>query len=128
MHLKQVGFFRELKHGSPDGPPLQKSIQRATPPDEDLIVQYLESGSVVAATGSLTNDVLDPSKKGVAPLEIATDGEWVWPLDLPYYVRTYHVQLPMEFIEHMRRRHWRPRSLTSSELEMVESDYLSQSI
>jgi hypothetical protein len=125
--LKPAGFFRELPHGSPDGPALRESVQRTPLPDENLLVRYLDSAAAIATTGSMVDDVLDPTKTDVALLEILTDGEWVWPHDLAYYVRQYHVPLPAEFVEHMRRHEWQPRAFTEAELEQVGDAYLAES-
>jgi hypothetical protein len=88
-------------------------------------VQYLNAAATLAATGSLVDDALDATKKAVAPLEIATDGMWVWPRDLAYYVGNYHVVLPSEFVEHMRICSWNPTCLSREDLMRVEEEYLT---
>lgn len=30
-----------------------------------------------------------------------TDGEWIWPTDLPHYIEMHGVALPPEFLEHV---------------------------
>lgn len=35
-----------------------------------------------------------------------TDGIWVWPGELPYYVKKYHIQLEPEFIKTMQKNEW----------------------
>jgi hypothetical protein len=126
VKLIRVGFFRELGHGSPGGPSLHECLQQVNP-NEAAIVQYLNTGATLAATGSMADDYLDKTKKAVAPLEIATDGRWVWPRDLAYYVREYHVRLPTEFVEHMRRSGWKSPEFTQEDLERLEADYLMSS-
>jgi hypothetical protein len=78
----------------------------------------------LAATGSVVDDALDVTKKAVAPLEIATDGIWVWPRDLSYYVGNYHLALPSEFVEHMRMCSWNPVSLSREDLIKIEEEFL----
>jgi hypothetical protein len=127
MGLIRVGFFRELRHGRPDGPSIDDCAERSGGRDEDAIVRYLNAGATLAATGSMVDDCLDNTRKGVAPLEIATDGRWVWPRDLAYYVGEYHVRLPQEFVEHMRAHDWTARAFTSEELEGLETEYVMSS-
>jgi len=98
MTLAQVGFFRELRHGHPNGPSLEEAVGKLHASDVGGILRYLENAPTLAATGSVVDDALSPDRTGVAKLEIATDGEWVWPRDLAYYVRQYDVGLPAEFI------------------------------
>ena len=65
--------------------------------------------------------------RAVARLETATDGRWVWPRDLAYYVDTYHIVLPSEFVEHMRRGSWNPPSLSREDLMRIEDELFIQS-
>jgi hypothetical protein len=116
MSLRRAGFFRELRHGDPDGPSLWEAALPSPAADQDDIVRYLDGGDTVAATGVLVDDVLDSSRTAVAPLELATDGAWVWPRDLAYYVRQYNVTLPEDFVSEMRRRAWQPPALSDEDL------------
>jgi hypothetical protein len=120
MGLREVGFYRELRHGHPNGPTLTDAVRSGSHPYEREMVRYLTAAATLAAAaGPLVDDVLDPTNEGVAPLEIATDGIWVWPRDLAYYLQTYHVELPGEFLAHMRQHNWTPPALTAAELEKV---------
>jgi hypothetical protein len=125
MGLIWVGFFRELPHGKPTGPSLREHLQESGHPDEAAIVHYLNAGTTLAATGSMVDDYLDDTKKGVAHLEIATDGSWVWPRDLAYYVGAYHVRLPPEFVEHMRSNGWKAPEFTQADMERLETEFLA---
>jgi hypothetical protein len=105
MKLKRVGFFRELRHGAPDGPQLRSLIADLPQPDEARIVDYLKSGVVLIATPAFVEDVLTPGQRIGSP-HILTDGVWAWPGDLAHYVENYHVRLPEEFLTDMRRNNW----------------------
>ena len=59
--------------------------------------------------------VLDPSKAKVTPSHVMTDGIWVWPYDLAYYVEAYHILLPEEFVAHVRSVGWIPRPVPDEE-------------
>src|SRR6266550_8203775 len=86
MGTKRVGFFRELKHGDPDGPVLAEAVRNEPGPDERDLVAYLRGATVLAGAPGLADDALDTSKTQVSPFHICTDGTWMWPLDLAYYV------------------------------------------
>lgn len=34
---------------------------------------------------------------------LMTDGEWVWSVDLVYYLSRYHIALPADFLDHVRK-------------------------
>ena len=124
MTLKSVGFYRELRHGDPDGPSLAAARDGLTGCDVETLAGYLNGAETLAATGSLTDDAPDPVRTGVARLEIATDREWVWPRDLAYYVRAYRVALPPEFIATVRERDGRPPRLSRDELARLAEEYV----
>lgn len=125
MPLSRAGFFRELRHGRPDGPSLRGSVEMQSPQEAEKIVSYLEGGKVLATTGSVVDDYLNASRQGIAKLEIVTDGVWVWPRDLAYYVREHRVKVPEDFVAHMRAQRWKPPELTPAELNKAEEDYLA---
>lgn len=104
MQANLMGFFRDLPHGFPEQPSITDSIQEAPLPFEDKIVSYLASGHPVVATAGVVYDILDKSdEKVICSLKLLSDGSWVWPSDLAYYVAKYHVRLPEEFLDHVQQ-------------------------
>ena len=112
----RVGFFVELRHGDHDGPSLRSAIRRDAQPDEDALGAYLDAGKILATTGRLVDDVLDPTRVGIAPLDIRTVGERVWPGDLAYYVRVHHAVLPTDLIDRARSLSFVPPRIDDAEL------------
>lgn len=123
--MEQLGFFRELPHGDPDGPSLLEA-ERRTRDDEAAIVRYLAESPVLAVSGSVVHDILDPQHPVAGRNAVRTDGSWIWPDDLAYYVATYHVDLPAEFIEHGTQAHWAVRTLSQAELEELEQEMFGE--
>ncbi len=128
MNISRAGFFRELAHGLPDGESLRDAVTagRSEPsgPQKEKLAEYLWGNTVLAATASMVDDVLDPSLKTVAPLEIVTDGAWVWPRDLAYYVEKYDAVVPLPFVLHIELRGWSEPYLTPDELSQIEQELL----
>lgn len=121
----RLGFFRELPHGDPEGPSLLEAGRR-TRDDEPAIVHYLAESPVLVISGSVVHDVLDPQHPVAGRNAIRTDGVWIWPDDLAYYVANYHIELPAEFIAHGTRNQWAVRQLTQAELEELEREMLGE--
>jgi hypothetical protein len=113
--LRPVGFFRELRHGLPDGPSLREAMRDESDPFEAPVIAYLRGAATLVTTGRMAQDVL-AHVSDIAPLATLTDGEWMWPADLAYYVETYHVRLPAEFLEHAAAHGWQAPKLTSHQL------------
>jgi hypothetical protein len=77
----------------------------------------LRAGATLAvASAPAVTDVLTKDSRPIAPLATLTDGVWVWPADLAYYIETYHVRLPDEFAEHAASNSWIPPKLTHADL------------
>ena len=122
--IKSLGDFRELRPGVQGGVSLSDARGAMAAADADEVAAYLDSAESLATTGRLVDDLLDPQRTSVAREEVATDGEWVWPRVLAYYVRQYRVGLPAEFVDMVKSRHGTPPPLTEADLERVEQQVL----
>ena len=114
--LRRMGFFHEIQGGLADGGSLRDSLRPEPSDHEGEVAAYLARGSVLGTTSKLAPDVLSDDPSPIATLETRTDGTWLWPSDLAYYVRTYHLALPEEFLEHAASRAWKSPALSLDEL------------
>lgn len=126
MALRRVGFFRELRHGDRTGPSIKEAVRQSPWQDEDRLLDYLKAGNLFVASPGVSDDVLDPSKTRVTPFHLYTDGEWIWPYDLVYYIENYHVVVPPEFIEHASEMGWKPPELSRDDLIRLEEEILRE--
>ena len=118
-----VGYFRELRHGLPDGPSLGLSAGRGGYlEDKARLISYLKSGVVYIASPGVGFDVLSNDGTLSGPFHALTDGAWMWPADLAYYVDRYDVELPNGFLSHARAREWRVPEPASIDLSQIEVD------
>lgn len=106
MKLKKIGFYKELKHGIKYDESLKESVCLVPQVNEGKIIEYLENGVIYCISPGLIKDILDESEPIIGSLKLLTDGEWVWPSDLPYYVKKYHVKLKKDFLLHVQARNW----------------------
>jgi len=103
--------FRELSYNSDDSqtlPSLKDYVADLAQDHEEDIARYLEIAPSYSAVGKIVGDVLDPSAKAVLFPGSLTDGYYVWPSELAYYVRKYHVRVPQGLIERMKALNWQP--------------------
>ncbi|MEQ1508251.1 MAG: hypothetical protein ABMB14_38830, partial [Myxococcota bacterium] len=103
MKLEYVGFA-ELSIPGPlslvDAPRERRSAEELR-----QILGYLGDGHLLAASGAVA-DVLDRSRQRVVAAEVRTDGVWVWPNEITYYVANYGVAVPERFVAHARTSGW----------------------
>jgi hypothetical protein len=81
--------------------------------DQDKIVNYLRTGPNFSAMGKVVGDVLNPSEKVTLFPGTNTDGLYLWPTELAYYVQKYHVRLPQAFVDRMASLQWQPPPKTA---------------
>ncbi len=102
--MKSLGFYRQLRHGYPQGPDLTAAADGSLPSRARTeVARYLRDCPVVAATTQRADDVLDPRQTNVSGINIHTDGTYVWPEDLAYYVERYGVAVPDDLAERAHR-------------------------
>jgi len=106
IKLRRVGFYKELDYGDEDGESLLEAISTVPDIAEGKIIQYLKSGKLLSVIVGFTRDVISKDEKIIGSLETFTDGIWIWPSDLSYYVKEYHIALDKYFILHMNNSSW----------------------
>lgn len=119
MKLKKEGFYKELDHGDKDGKSIYDVIREKEGKYDKQICDYLKSGHVLVAHGGIPFDVIDSDKGVPSCPDLLTDGEWIWPGDLEYYVDTYHVELVPEFVQFMKNNNWKINEKISS-FDLIE--------
>lgn len=72
-------------------------------PDERArIEQFMNGGGFVLGTGRRAVDIIDPGRGRVVLTIYKTDGEWVWPMSIFYYLAEHDVPIETEFLNHIR--------------------------
>jgi hypothetical protein len=72
--------------------------------EREQVLQYLEAAPVVLAARSYDKDAFAPNEPPAVPLNFRTDGTWVWPGAVTYYLRTHQVPPDPELLAHIRGR------------------------
>lgn len=106
MNIKSQGYFKEMPHGTSTCPSIKDYIGKEDIAMVEKICTYLTSGIAIAVTPGIVNDVIDPDKGVAGTPSALTDGTWVWPGDLAYYVKNYRLKLPDEFVKTMQDSNW----------------------
>lgn len=76
--------------------------------EREPLLAYLESAPAVIPARDADADRLAPERGAVVPLSFHTDGNWVWPAAVPYYLREYDAAPDPELVEHARSNDFRP--------------------
>ncbi|WP_308406927.1 hypothetical protein [Streptomyces sp. AC555_RSS877] len=116
-----VGGFRELEQGSPDRLSLWSAVRAEASVSAREMVKYLQGGALLAATTTLTRDVLSPDHPVIGGLHLLTDGHWLRYSDLAHYVEHYHVALDPQFTAHAQANGWTVPQLDDADLLALQS-------
>ena len=65
VRVENLGFYRELPHGDPQGPSLRELLGKGDVEARDGVANYLTTGSILATTGEYVFDVLKDGNLGM---------------------------------------------------------------
>ncbi|MNK36151.1 hypothetical protein D3C87_546940 [compost metagenome] len=113
--MKYVGFIKEYNIID-SAKPLQDVIKyHDVKPDYLDIINYLKDGILAFAWMGYFVDI--ETKALIAPDSYFTDGLWVWPAYLPYYLSKYPgMHLDHDFVEYLRLKNY---EITVCEFEIA---------
>jgi hypothetical protein len=94
-----IGFYGECGHLG--GESIAEAVGGCPIAYRDMVANYLDTGNTFIVAAGWVDDVLDRKNLRVGGLAVLTDGQWLWPAVLGYYVRTYGVSVPAEFLAHV---------------------------
>ncbi|MGW4244227.1 hypothetical protein [Nocardia sp. NPDC004722] len=107
--LKPVGIYREMFSRVRDElPTLRKSGLSYEIEDRNLVAAYMKAGTPIFDVMGSSTDLLDPAKSIHSGPSLVSDGEWIWRLDSIHYLENYAVEIPAEFLAHVRSRNYQP--------------------
>ncbi|MGB3439387.1 MAG: glycohydrolase toxin TNT-related protein [Actinophytocola sp.] len=85
-----------------DGRP---SVNRPQVDEMDIqdILDYLDNGPLVGPARGYDVDRLDPNGQQSVPVAFHTDGTWIWPAAVNYFLREHDIAPEPDLVEHIRR-------------------------
>ncbi|MGH3391527.1 MAG: TNT domain-containing protein [Actinomadura sp.] len=75
--------------------------------ERDRLLAYLEKAPIALAEDEFEADRLDPAGSRDVPMTFHTDGTWIWPGAVGYYLRHHDVAPEPDLVEHVRGSDYR---------------------
>lgn len=89
------------------------------------ILRYLEEGEIngEAFGCNVYDPFTKPPTKLTTNIPMLTDGVWIWPSFITYFINQYDLSLPDKLIEHMQNNDWRVPKVFEDSLEDSSEEY-----
>jgi hypothetical protein len=88
--------------GYPNGMPTWVDRPRLTDEEKAGVLAYLEQAPVVLTRDGADSDMLEPDRPGPIPRTFHTDGTWIWPAAVAYYLREHNSAPQRQLVDHIR--------------------------
>ena len=95
-----------MSQGKETDPSIHDVVKKGDSTLVEKICSYLSNGTTVIVSPGTTMDVIDETAGVAGTGSSCTDGIWLWPDDLSYYVKKYNIALPDDFINTMKVNKW----------------------
>ncbi|WP_264552147.1 hypothetical protein [Flavobacterium sp. N2038] len=66
--------------------------------DKEKILNYLKNGTPIAVTMHIVHSLIKDDNSIIGGVSYLTDGYWIWPSYLYFYVDTVSIELPLDFL------------------------------
>jgi hypothetical protein len=84
------------------------------PAERRRVLGYLAAGEPVLVVRARTDDVVDPARHDTVPLGFRTDGRWIWPDAVAYYLDHHLLAPDPRLLAHIRAADYRCPLLTGA--------------
>ncbi|GAB2836660.1 hypothetical protein GCM10027176_46240 [Actinoallomurus bryophytorum] len=83
------------------GPFFRPDHPRLDGPVGERVLAYLRSGEVVFDAPGAMDDLLDADRVAAVPVGFRSDGRWVWPEAVAYYLKRHRLAPEPELVAHI---------------------------
>jgi hypothetical protein len=94
------------------GPFFRPDHPRLDGPAGEQVLAYLRSGEVVFDVPGALDDLLDAHRAGAVPAGFRSDGRWIWPDAVAYYLKRHSLAPEPELVAHILDAPAPPRALS----------------
>ena len=105
MKLRRIGHFYELSSDS-QRQEIRNLRGNLHAPLKQKALRYLRSGVNTGIVIMVEYDHSSMPEACLGSVGLMSDGKWIWPSSLAYYVETYDLGLPADFLEDMANNDW----------------------
>jgi hypothetical protein len=116
--MKISGFVSDHEYGKGKKCESAKtfSIERHDPQEKSLILNYLQAGAPIAIRLDVIRAALGEALI-IGSLEYRTDGSFIWPDYIIYYIEKFDFKLDADFVDHMKNNFFQMPNVSDEVIE-----------
>ncbi|HKN56470.1 MAG TPA: TNT domain-containing protein [Amycolatopsis sp.] len=85
--------------------------------EQDRLLEYLDRAPLVVPERGYDIDRLAQTPEATVPVAFHSDGQWIWPAAVNFYLRTYGVSPESDLVEHIRSVGFSPPPVDEATLQ-----------
>ncbi|TRX33230.1 hypothetical protein FNW52_15845 [Flavobacterium sp. ZT3R18] len=85
--------------------------------DNEMVLKHLKKGSVIATTMHVISSLIKNDNQIIGGILYLTDGDWIWTNYLSYYVEKESIELPEDFLNHIKNASKEKQKLDALKIE-----------
>jgi hypothetical protein len=121
----RINLARAFDGAAGGGPSFRPDHPRLEGTDAERLLARLRAAELVLTPPGAMDDVLNPDLPNAVPLGFRSDGQWVWPDAVAYYLKRHRLAPDPGLVAHLRDT--RPRPLTRVVRHQVRAALLTPS-
>ncbi|HEX2314103.1 MAG TPA: TNT domain-containing protein [Thermomonospora sp.] len=114
MAFRQARLFEGTEPGAHGRPPVPAE-------ETEPLLAYLNGAPIVLAARGFDRDVIDPAGPSNVPMTFHTDGDWVWPGAVGYYLRVHGIPPEPDLVAHIRARRFQVPEVAEQAMDAAVS-------
>jgi hypothetical protein len=71
--------------------------------ERERVLEYLSAGALLVGTPARMNDIVEPGRGRVVPVNLRTDGSWIWSDAVAYHLARYSLAPDDDLLHHIRK-------------------------
>ncbi len=107
--------------GHDDLPCLRDAVADHEIADRQRVLTYMRTAPGIFDVLDVETDLIDQTERIMSASSLISDGAWVWRVDSIHYLAKYELEIPVDFLHHVRQRGFVPPTSIEFTSEIEEA-------
>lgn len=118
---KWFGFWKEYGLQYQNYPSIKDfvDIDRNSKYNKDVLIQYLQSGAIVAVTSGLSFPSPFTGATPLGSIAMRTDGQWIWLDTISDFIKDHNVVIPESWYIEIEQRNYCVPNISDTQIQLL---------